>query len=63
MSAQGIALGGLYKSLGSPEGAALIRLHGELVPPFQGSVIFLPIEPRAMPWADIGLPLWGEFNL
>jgi hypothetical protein len=57
MIAQGIALGTVMRRIVSPERAG--HGHGD-VAPFQGWGIDLEPVPRAMPWADLWLPLRGD---
>ena len=56
-SAQGSALGLEVNSTSSPERAG--HGHGD-VSPFQGSRIDIRPDPRALPWADLWLPLRGD---
>ena len=45
----------------SPNGAALTESPSKtLGPPRWGFAILFPPQPRAPPWAVIGLPRWGE---
>ena len=39
------------------------RHNGGVVSPFQGFHGHLIFLPRAMPWADMGMPRWGETQI
>jgi hypothetical protein len=57
MTAQGNALGPEIRPTASPERAG----HGRGdVSPFQGSGTDIRPDPRALPWADLWLPLRGD---
>ena len=47
-----------------PAFSALKGRHiGGIVPPFQGSNRNFNFFPRAMPWADLCMPRWGEVQI
>ena len=61
---QYISLGQRPGTVDGPAFSALKGRHiGGIVSPFQGFHGHLIFLPRAMPWADMGMPRWGETQI